>query len=80
MLIYPIPQSLGCASYVAKITLARKFINNETLVGGRNTILLNGWKSSPSTVNNARIDSQETFCDGLLNLTFKSQGSVTNPW
>ena len=28
MLFYPIPQSLGCAPYVARITLARKFIND----------------------------------------------------
>ena len=35
MLFYPIPQSLGCASYVTRITLARKFINEGTfwLVG-----------------------------------------------
>ena len=39
MLFYPIPQSFGCASYVAKITLAQKFINNRTLLGGRNAIL-----------------------------------------
>ena len=31
MLFYPIPQSLGCASYVARIILARKFINDGTL-------------------------------------------------
>ena len=30
MLFYPIPQSLGCAPYVARITLARKFINDGT--------------------------------------------------
>ena len=47
MLFYPIPQSLGSASYVARITLARKFINNGTFLVGRNAILLNGWKGSP---------------------------------
>ena len=29
-------------------------------------------------VNNPRIDSKETFCDGLLYLTLESQGSATN--
>ena len=46
MLFYPILQSLGCASYVARITLARKFINEGTFLVGRNAILLNGWKFS----------------------------------
>ena len=72
-------QSLGCAAYVARITLARKFINNGTFLVGRHAILLNGWKGSPSAVNNPRIDRNETFCDGLPNLTLKSQGSA-NPW
>ena len=44
MLFYPIPRSLGFASYVARITLARKFINNGTLMGGKGAIPLNGWK------------------------------------
>ena len=51
VLFYPIPKSLGCASYVARITLARKFINKGTLLGDRNAILLNGWKGSPSAAN-----------------------------
>ena len=80
MLFYPISQSLGCASYVTRITLARKFINNGTFLVGWNAILLNGWKGSPSAVNNPRIDSKETFSYGLSNLTLESQGSVTNPW
>ena len=80
MLFYPIPKSLGCASYVARITLAHKFISDRTFLVGRNTILLNGWKGSPSAVNNIRIDSKETFSYGLPNLTHKSQVSVTNPW
>ena len=79
MSFYPIPVSLGCATYVARITLTCKFINNRTRLGGRNAILLTGWKGSPSTVNNPRIDSKETFCDGLFYLTFKLQRSVTNP-
>ena len=79
-LFYPIPQSLGCAFYVARITLARKFINDGTFLVGRNAILLNGWKGSPSAVNNTMIDSEETFTYGLPNLTLESQGSVTNPW
>ena len=41
MLLYPIPQSLGCAYYIAKITPGRKLINNGTLLGNRNAILLN---------------------------------------
>ena len=77
---YPLPKSLGCASYVAKIILARKFINNRTLLIDRNAILLNGWKGSLGTVNSTRIDRKEKFCDGLFNVTFKYQGSVTNPW
>ena len=56
MLFYPVPQSLGCASFVARITLARKFVKNETFLVDRNAILLNGWKGSPSAVNNTRID------------------------
>ena len=36
MLFDPIPQSLGCASYVARITLARKFINDGSFLVGRN--------------------------------------------
>ena len=39
MLFYPIPQSLGCAAYVARITLARKFINDGTFLVGRHAIL-----------------------------------------
>ena len=37
MLFCPIPQSLGCASYEAKITVALKFINNGTFFVRRNT-------------------------------------------
>ena len=70
MLFYLIPESLGCSSYVARITLARKFINNGTFLVGRNAILLSGWKGSPSALNNTRIDSKDTFCDGLPNLNF----------
>ena len=55
MLFYPIPQSLGCASYVARITLEHKFINDGTFLVGSNAILLNGWKGSPSAVNKRRI-------------------------
>ena len=80
MLLYPIPQSLVCASYVARITLAPKFINNGNDLVGRNAILLNGWKGSPCAVNNTRIDNKETFSCGLPNLTFELQGSVTDPW
>ena len=70
------PQSLGSASYVARITLARKFINNGTFLVGRNAILLNGWKGSLSALNNLRIDSKETFCYGLPNLSLELQRSV----
>ena len=80
MLFYPIPQALGCAAYVARITLARKFINDRTFLVGRHAILLNGRKGPPRAVNNTRIDSKETFSYGLSNLTLESQGSVTNPW
>ena len=80
MLFYPIPKSLGCAANVARITLARKFINDGTFLVGRHAILLNGWKGFPRAVNNTRIDSKETFSYGLPNLTLESQGNVTNPW
>ena len=73
------PNLWGCASYVAKITLAHKFINDETFLVGRNAILLNGWKGSTSSVNKTRVDRKETFSYGLPNLTLESQGSVTNP-
>ena len=38
MLFYSILQSLGSASYVARITLARKFIYNGTFLCGRNAL------------------------------------------
>ena len=44
MQFYSILESLGSASYIDRITLARKFICNGTLLCGRNAILLNGWK------------------------------------
>ena len=59
MLFDPIPQSIGCAAYVARITLARKFINDGTFLVGRHTILLNGRQGPPRAVNNTRIDSKE---------------------
>ena len=80
MLLYPIPQSLGCAAYVARITLAREFINDRTFLVGRHAILLKGRKGPPRAVNNTRIDSKETLSYGLSNLTLESQESVTNPW
>ena len=80
MLSYPIPQSLVCVSYIAKITFARKFLNKRTILVGRNAILLNGWKGSPSAVNNTGIDGKETFCNGLFYLACKSQGIFTNLW
>ena len=66
---------MGCTSYVARITLARKCINDGTFLVGRNAFILNGWKGSPGAVNNTRIDSKETFSYGLPNLTLESQGS-----
>ena len=80
MLFYPIPLSLRCAFYVARITLARKFINDGTFWVGRNAILLDGRKGPLRAVNKTRIDSKETFSYGLPNLTLELQGSVTNPW
>ena len=59
MLFYPIPQSLGCATYVARITLARKFINDGTFLVGMHAILLNGRKGPPRAVNNTRIEKLE---------------------
>ena len=80
ILFYPIPQSFVFVSYVVRITLAHKCINNGPLLAGRTALFLNGWKDSPSTIKNWRFDSKETFYGGLFNLTFKSKGSVTNPW
>ena len=77
MLFYPIPQSLGCASYIARITLTRKFINNRTFLVGRNAILLNGSKSSPSAVNSMRIDSKGTFYDCLNIMVCRKRGYAT---
>ena len=57
MLFYSILQSLGSASYVARITLARKFIHNGTLLCGRNAILLNGWKGLLCTINNTYVNN-----------------------
>ena len=79
MLFYPIPQSLGCAAYVARITVTRKFLNDGTFLVGRHAILLDGQKCPPRAVNNMRIDSKETLSHGLSNLTLGLQGSVTNP-
>ena len=79
MLFYSVPQSLGRAFYIPRITLTRKLVDNATLFDERNSILLNGWKGSPSTVNNTGIDSKETVCDALFYLTFKSLESVTRP-
>ena len=79
MLFYNIIRCFGCASIVAKITLARTFINNRTLLVGTNAILLNGRKSSPSIVNFTRIDCNEIFFNGLSNLTSKLQENATNP-
>ena len=76
VLLYP--PILGSESYVARITLARKLIDNGTLLGGRNKILLNGWKGLFYTVNNKRINSEETIYNDLFHLTFKSQGTVTD--
>ena len=52
MLFYSVLQSLGGASYVARITLARKFIYNRTFLCGRNAVLLNGRKGLFRTINN----------------------------
>ena len=44
MLCFSIFQFLGSSSYVARIILARKLVDNGTLLDGRDTILLEGWK------------------------------------
>ena len=79
MLFYSILQYLGSASYVARITLACKFINNRTLFGGRNTILLNGWKDFFGTVNNNWIYTKKSIGNGLFYLAFKTQRTDTDP-
>ena len=65
MLFYPILQSLGCASYVARIALARKFINNGNFLVGRHAILLNGWKGSPRAVKKYEDRRQKEFVFSL---------------
>ena len=65
MLSFPIPQSLGCASYVARITLARKFINNGTLLGGGIAILLNGWKGLFCTVKKRGFTANKHWYEKL---------------
>ena len=79
VLMYSIRASLGQISHLYFTLLCGKQIGLTFLVG-RNAILLNGWKGSPSAVNNTRTDSKETFSYGLPNLTLESQGSATNPW
>ena len=72
MLFYSVLQSLGGASYVARITLARKFIYNRTFLCGRNAVLLNGRKGLFRTINNTWVDRKETICNGLFYLAFKT--------
>ena len=63
MLFYSVLQSLGGASYVARITLARKFIYNRTFLCGRNAVLLNGRKGLFRAINNTWVGRKETeFC------------------
>ena len=63
MLFHSVLQSLAGASYVARITLARKFIYNRTFLCGRNAVLLNGRKGLFRTINNTWVDRKETeFC------------------
>ena len=59
MLFYSVLQSLGGASYVARITLARKFIYNRTFLCGRNAVLLNGRKTTSSFNLNIATHSLE---------------------
>ena len=72
LLFYSVLQSLGGASYVARITLARKFIYNRTFLCGRNAVLLNGRKGLFRTINNTWVDRKETICNGLFYLAFKT--------
>ena len=72
MLFYSVLQSLGGASYVARITLARKFIYNRTFLCGRNAVLLNGRKGLLRTINNTWVDCKETICNGLFYLAFQN--------
>ena len=72
MLFYSNPPSLGGASYVARITLARKFIYNRTFLCGRIAVLLIGRKGLFRTINNTWVDRKETICNGLFYLAFKT--------
>ena len=68
MLFYSILQSLGSASYVARITLARNFIYNGTFVCGRNALLLNGRKYLYYDVLTSEECQTKSF--SLLNVCF----------
>ena len=61
MLFYSVLQSLGGASYVARITMARKFIYNGTTMCGRNAFFLNGRKGLFRTINYTWVDCKETI-------------------
>ena len=61
MLFYSILQSLGSASYIARITLARKFKDNGTFLCGRNALLLSGRKGLFRTINNTLVDTKRLF-------------------
>ena len=79
-------------SYVARITLARKFIYNGTLLFGRNAILLNGWKGlfsgkqyvDSQQRNNVKISNFSTINSTLSLQKFSSKTlrshKINNEW
>ena len=79
MLFYSVLQSLGGASYVARITLARKLIYNRTFLCGRNAVLLNGRKGLFRTINNTWVDRKETISNGPILFGFQNVGSCYLP-
>ena len=71
------PELPSTATLAVRSKYPGRFLNYETLLGGRKTILFNEWIGSPCSVNNTRTDNKEPSCDGLSNLAFKSKENVT---
>ena len=71
MLFYSVCQSLRSASYAPSFTSARKFINKNTLLSGRNAIVFSRWLHNSSAVKHTGLHSIETRCTGFIDLILK---------
>ena len=71
MLLYSPCYPLLSASYVPSFTLARKFVNYITFLGGRNATFFSRWLHNSCVVNHTGIHSIETRCNGFISLIFK---------